>query len=334
MLPFAGLIRLDTLEYPVVIPAGSLYVTQGSDRRQTGTHYTPRSLTEEIVKYTLEPLVYVGPAEGFAKEQWRLKSAVELLALRICDMAMGSGAFLVQVCRYLSERLVEAWEAEIPLCPHPSPLPGGEGTRGSEGSELSQLAGRTRQIPAVLLQRARELRSQQTSAEEILWECLRDRRLCDAKFRRQHNLGRFIADFYCHAAHLIIEVDGGIHQTQQDRDATRDEWAIQNGFVVLRFTNDQVNEELEAVLGTIAEALRPHPLRPFLPREKENKSSGSPRPQGEGLGVRAKSAFSPTDPFPAQKSENTSYPPTPTNASLWRDELWRIAVFMESIKTR
>ncbi|MEG4874314.1 Eco57I restriction-modification methylase domain-containing protein [Microcoleus sp. CZ3-B4] len=110
VLPFAGLIRLDTLEYPMVIPEGSVYVTKGSNRRETGTHYTPRSLTEPIVQYTLEPLVYEGVAEGKPKEQWRLKSAKELLQLKVCDMAMGSGAFLVQTCRYLAERLVEAWE--------------------------------------------------------------------------------------------------------------------------------------------------------------------------------------------------------------------------------
>jgi hypothetical protein len=108
--PLAGLVRLDTLGYPVVIPAGSVYVTQGTDRRETGTHYTPRNLTEEIVKYTLEPLVYEGVAEGKPQQEWQLKSAAELLQLKICDMAMGSGAFLVQTCRYLAERLVEAWE--------------------------------------------------------------------------------------------------------------------------------------------------------------------------------------------------------------------------------
>ncbi|MGF1518898.1 MAG: Eco57I restriction-modification methylase domain-containing protein [Nodosilinea sp.] len=113
VLPWVKLIRLDTFDQPTVIPAGSVFVTQGSDRRETGTHYTPKTLTEEIVKYTLEPLVYAGVAEGKPKEDWRLRSAAELLALKVCDMAMGSGAFLVQVCRYLSERLVEAWEAEM-----------------------------------------------------------------------------------------------------------------------------------------------------------------------------------------------------------------------------
>ncbi len=128
ILPFAKLIRFDTLDYPVVIPAGSVYVTAGVDRRQTGTHYTPRNLTEEIVQYTLEPLVYEGVAEGKPKEAWRLRSPAELLQLKICDMAMGSGAFLVQTCRYLAERLVEAWEAEIARSPHPlAPSPWGEG---------------------------------------------------------------------------------------------------------------------------------------------------------------------------------------------------------------
>jgi hypothetical protein len=108
--PFAGLVRLDTFGYPVVIPQASVFVTAGTDRRSSGTHYTPRELTEPIVKYTLEPLVYAGPAEGLPKAEWKLKPARELLDLKICDMACGSGAFLVQACRYLSERLLEAWE--------------------------------------------------------------------------------------------------------------------------------------------------------------------------------------------------------------------------------
>lgn len=110
--PFAGLIRTDTFGYPIVILPGSVYVTAGTDRRTSGTHYTPRSLTEPIVKYTLEPLVYEGPAEGKPKEEWKLRSPRELLDLNICDMACGSGAFLVQACRYMSERLLEAWAAE------------------------------------------------------------------------------------------------------------------------------------------------------------------------------------------------------------------------------
>lgn len=111
---FAGLLREDDFGYPAVFLPGSVYVTAGATRRATGTHYTPRSLTEPIVQHTLEPLVYTGPAEGLPKEEWKLKSPADLLELKVCDMAMGSAGFLVQVIRYLSERLVETWD-QLPL---------------------------------------------------------------------------------------------------------------------------------------------------------------------------------------------------------------------------
>lgn len=107
--PYAHLLRTDPWGYPLVYPAGAFIVTTGSDRRETGTHYTPKSLTEAIVAETLTPVAYVGPAEGTPRDQWILKSPAELLDLKICDPAMGSGAFLVQACRWLSDRLVEAW---------------------------------------------------------------------------------------------------------------------------------------------------------------------------------------------------------------------------------
>lgn len=110
VLPYHALIRNDVWGYPQVYRTGSFMVTGGPERRQTGTHYTPKSLTEKIVAETLEPLVYVGPAEGKGREEWQLRSPAELLDLKICDMAMGSAAFLVQVCRWLGERLVESWD--------------------------------------------------------------------------------------------------------------------------------------------------------------------------------------------------------------------------------
>lgn len=107
--PYAHLLRTDPWGYPLVYPSGAFIVTTGSDRRETGTHYTPKSLTEAIVTETLTPVAYVGPAEGMPRDQWVLKSPAELLDLKICDPAMGSGAFLVQACRWLSDRLVESW---------------------------------------------------------------------------------------------------------------------------------------------------------------------------------------------------------------------------------
>ena len=106
--PYAGMVRLEH-DVPVVFPAGSVYVTKGSDRRSTGTHYTPRSLTEPIVEHALDPLVYEGPAQGKPESEWRLRSPREILSLKVCDMTVGSGAFLVQACRYLADRLVESW---------------------------------------------------------------------------------------------------------------------------------------------------------------------------------------------------------------------------------
>lgn len=108
-LPFLNLLRADPWGYPLIYPSGAFIVTTGSDRRETGTHYTPKLLTETIVDETLTPIVYMGPAEGAPREQWVLKPPAELLDLKICDPAMGSGAFLVQVCRWLADRLIEAW---------------------------------------------------------------------------------------------------------------------------------------------------------------------------------------------------------------------------------
>ncbi len=116
---------------------GSIFVTAGTARRSTGTHYTPPSLTEPIVQHTLEPLVYVGPAEGLPKEEWRLRTPKEILDLKVCDLAMGSGAFLVQACRYLAERLVEAWENEEQA--HPGQIlitPEGKFSEGSLSERL------------------------------------------------------------------------------------------------------------------------------------------------------------------------------------------------------
>lgn len=112
LAPYVRLMRSDPWGYPLVHPKGAFVVVLGSDRRETGTHYTPKSLTERIVEETLTPLVYDGPAKGASRAEWKLKTPGQLLDLKVCDPAMGSGAFLVQACRFLSARLVEAWAIE------------------------------------------------------------------------------------------------------------------------------------------------------------------------------------------------------------------------------
>ncbi len=124
--PYLGLLREDLRGLPQVWLPGSFVVTASGDRRSSGTYYTPKSLAEEMVRHALEPLVYSpGPAEGAARQDWRLRPARELVELKVCDMAMGSGAFLVATCRYLAARLVEAWAAEA----RPIPLPAEEADR-------------------------------------------------------------------------------------------------------------------------------------------------------------------------------------------------------------
>ena len=97
--PFLGVVRDDDFGMPMVFNAGSRYVTESPERRTTGTYYTPPSLTEPIVQLRARAAVYRGLAEGKPAEEWELKSPAELLDLKVCDIAMGSGAFLVAACR-------------------------------------------------------------------------------------------------------------------------------------------------------------------------------------------------------------------------------------------
>jgi very-short-patch-repair endonuclease len=105
-----------------------------------------------------------------------------------------------------------------------------------------------------LQERARELRRNMTPAEKMLWEQVRHNRLNGLQFRRQQIIGSYIVDFYCHAKALVVEVDGDIHDSQQDYDAERDSYLMTRGFQILRVSNDDVKENLIAVLQKISDA--------------------------------------------------------------------------------
>ncbi len=79
------------------------------------------------------------------------------------------------------------------------------------------------QVPEYVKEISRELRGKQTQTEEILWQLLRNRKFHNLKFRRQHAIGRYIADFYCDEKKIVIELDGKIHENQKEYDAIRDE---------------------------------------------------------------------------------------------------------------
>jgi very-short-patch-repair endonuclease len=105
-------------------------------------------------------------------------------------------------------------------------------------------------------QRAKELRKNMTPEEALLWRELRTNKLAGRHFRRQQVIDGFIVDFYCHAASLIVEVDGGIHDTQKEQDAERDAHLVSRGFRILHVTNDEVNSDLQGVLRKILENLK------------------------------------------------------------------------------
>ncbi|MHC5595913.1 MAG: Eco57I restriction-modification methylase domain-containing protein, partial [Nostoc sp.] len=111
----AALGRKVSPKTPSLMSVGSLYLQPGEERRRSGSHYTPRALTEPIVKETLRPILSA-LGENPTPEQ--------ILELKVCDLAMGSGAFLVEICRQLAEKLVEAWNKqnvlpEIPIDEEP-----------------------------------------------------------------------------------------------------------------------------------------------------------------------------------------------------------------------
>ncbi len=109
VLPFARLLRLDPRDLPVAYAPGSLYLTSSAARANTGAVYTPRFLAEQVVETTLEAIVYSpGPLDTEDKAAWVLKTPEQILAQKVCDIAAGSGAFLVAATRYLADRLLES----------------------------------------------------------------------------------------------------------------------------------------------------------------------------------------------------------------------------------
>ncbi|MCZ6730413.1 MAG: endonuclease domain-containing protein [SAR324 cluster bacterium] len=104
--------------------------------------------------------------------------------------------------------------------------------------------------------KARQMRQNSTTAEELLWEQLRGRQIAGYKFRRQHAINRFILDFYCPEAKLAIEVDGPIHLATQGQDSARAALLTEMGVRLLRFRNEEVSKYMEKVREKIITELR------------------------------------------------------------------------------
>lgn len=119
---------------------------------------------------------------------------------------------------------------------------------------------------SVNTRRARTLRNNLTDTERCLWSRLKRKQINGHKFRRQFPLGPYIVDFVCLEARLIIEVDGGQHAEQTQKDELRDKWLISQNFHVLRFWDNDVPRETDVVVETIVQALKNTPT-PALPRK-------------------------------------------------------------------
>jgi type I site-specific restriction-modification system R (restriction) subunit len=160
-----------------------------------------------------------------------------------------------------------------PLEPSPRPSPSGRGREHYRGG--FDFAG--------LKKQARELRQNHTDAEAFLWELLRDRQLAGAKFRRQHQFGEYITDFFCKEAKLVVECDGAAHDTPERRriDEKRDAYLASQGLTVLRFENSSVLSDPEAVLDQI-EARLPSTSG----RGVEGEGNGAFKVRNEPLSLR------------------------------------------------
>ena len=182
------------------------------------------------------------------------------------------------------------------LTPTPTPPPLGEGLNPESSLGFNSLSQRGRAgegvpfkvkphaaVPEQLLTHARELRSNATDAENLLWYLLRRNQILDFGFRRQHPLGSYILDFYCHQLKLAIELDGGQHaeDAKHRHDEKRRAWLESQGITVLRFWNNEVLTNTEGVLQTIFDWL-----------SARAAPSPTPPPLGEGLNPESSLGFS------------------------------------------
>jgi len=149
------------------------------------------------------------------------------------------------------EKAIKAgFEQVNPYRPHPQPLSDGEGSEDIASNVFTS----EYQTWKVLKEFARENRKNQTDAEEILWQAIRNQKL-GHKFRRQHAIGKYIVDFVCIKQKLVIELDGPIHDQQKEYDQSRTKELTALGYTEIRFKNEELETNLQGVLSNITNAL-------------------------------------------------------------------------------
>lgn len=137
---------------------------------------------------------------------------------------------------------------------------------------------RRHRIPPRMTTRARSLRRAATFPERLLWSRLRDGQIGGIRFRRQHVIGPYVADFYCPSCKLVLEIDGHSHDGQARRDQARESYLRALGLTVVRFSNDDVIRNIGGILETIEAAVlvqrgvQAQRARTALPRKGEGKA--------------------------------------------------------------
>lgn len=166
---------------------------------------------------------------------------------------------------------------QIPAClwfirrdraePSPQPSPTGRGGKEVNYRGNFNFSG--------LVETARKLRKNATPAEEVFWEMVRDRRFMDLKFRRQHQIGDYIVDFYCAEQKLVIELDGSVHESEQRKkiDKKRDAYLKTLGNTIIRISNSELLNNTVSTLNTIKNALHPLPLGEGRVRGTESRAN-------------------------------------------------------------
>jgi very-short-patch-repair endonuclease len=159
---------------------------------------------------------------------------------------------------------------------------GGEGRSPAEHPTWTRISPRSflrkAALDPALLDLARRLRKELTEPEQLIWALIRNRRLGGFKFRRQHSVGPYVADSYCDEAKLAIELDGGQHNTNENRhrDSRRTRFFSEKGICVIRFWNNEMLQDTECVLEGIWHAA--------MNGAAANRERPSPQPSPGGRG--------------------------------------------------